>query len=95
MIDSGGASHSFVSPEIAIALCLKITQITAKNIKLGDGHEDLTKQALTTLVSHCFVANRATCRFGCQQIDYLGHNISGEEWSVNTKKKQSVLWSGL
>ncbi|MCH79746.1 enzymatic polyprotein [Trifolium medium] len=42
LIDSG-ASHNFISPKVTTALGLAITPITARNIKLGDGHKVLTR----------------------------------------------------
>lgn len=42
------------------------------------------------LVSNCFAANKATCKFGCDQIDYLGHIISGQGVSMDPDKVQSI-----
>jgi hypothetical protein len=42
LIDSG-ASHNFISPKVTTALGLVITPISAKSIKLGDGHKVKTK----------------------------------------------------
>ncbi|MCH94240.1 enzymatic polyprotein [Trifolium medium] len=42
LIDSG-ASHNFISPQIATALGLDVTPIPVKNIKLGDGHKVVSK----------------------------------------------------
>ncbi|PNX95727.1 retrotransposon-related protein [Trifolium pratense] len=42
LIDSG-ASHSFISPELTIALGLTITPTVVKRIKLGDGHRVLSE----------------------------------------------------
>ncbi|MCI32882.1 pentatricopeptide repeat-containing protein, partial [Trifolium medium] len=42
LIDSG-ASHNFISPQITSALGLSVTPMADKNIKLGDGHKDLSK----------------------------------------------------
>ena len=46
---------------------------------------------LSVLVEHCFVANQAKCRFGCAQIDYLGHIISGEGVAVDLEKVKCIL----
>lgn len=46
-------------------------------------HLEHLKQVLTVLKLHCFVANKAKCKFGCKQIDYLGHIISGEGVAVD------------
>ncbi|CAJ2641852.1 unnamed protein product [Trifolium pratense] len=42
LIDSG-ASHNFISPNLATALGLKVKQVTEKKIKLGDGHKVVGK----------------------------------------------------
>jgi hypothetical protein len=42
LIDSG-ASHSFISPDLATALGLAITPTDVKRIKLGDGHRVLSE----------------------------------------------------
>ncbi|CAJ2649147.1 unnamed protein product [Trifolium pratense] len=42
LIDSG-ASHNFISPNLATALGLKVKQVTEKKIKLGDGHKVVSK----------------------------------------------------
>lgn len=40
--------------------------------KTMSDHENHLKQVMTVLLSNCFVANQSKCKFGCQQIDYLG-----------------------
>jgi len=42
LIDSG-ASHNFISPKVTTALGLIITPVTARRIKLGDGHKVVTR----------------------------------------------------
>ncbi|XP_058771346.1 uncharacterized protein LOC131644773 [Vicia villosa] len=54
-------------------------------------HLEHLKQVLTVLKLHCFVANKAKCKFGCKQIDYLGHIISGEGVAVDPGKIRCVL----
>ena len=41
-------------------------------------HYNHLEQVLAVLVSNCFVANQAKCKFGYEQVDYLGHIISGK-----------------
>ncbi|MCI05087.1 transposon Tf2-1 polyprotein, partial [Trifolium medium] len=54
-------------------------------------HENHLKQVLNVLMSNCFVANQAKCKFGCQQIDYLGHIISGAGVSVDPDKISCII----
>jgi len=49
------------------------------------------KQVLDVLMKHCFVANKSKCKFGCLQIDYLGHIISREGVSVDPGKVKCIL----
>jgi hypothetical protein len=42
-------------------------------------------------MNNCFVANMSKCKFGCLEVDYLGHVISGEGVAVNPGKIQCVL----
>jgi hypothetical protein len=46
---------------------------------------------LTLLMTHCFVANLSKCKFGCYEVDYLGHVISGKGVAVYPAKIQCVL----
>ena len=54
-------------------------------------HLEHLKQVLTVLKLHCFVANKAKCKFGCKQIDYLGHIISGEGVAVDPGKIRCIM----
>lgn len=54
-------------------------------------HQMHLRMILSVLVEHCFVANQAKCRFGCAQIDYLGHIISGEGVAVDPEKVKCIL----
>jgi hypothetical protein len=49
------------------------------------------QQVLSVLLENCFVANQAKCKFGCKQIDYLGHIISGEGVAVDPEKMRCIL----
>ena len=54
-------------------------------------HLEHLKLVLSVLESHCFVANEAKCKFGCKQVDYLGHVISGDGVAVDPDKIKCVL----
>ena len=54
-------------------------------------HQMHLRVVLSVLVEYCFVANQAKCRFGCAQIDYLGHVISGEGVAVDPEKVKCIL----
>ncbi|MCI20397.1 transposon Tf2-1 polyprotein, partial [Trifolium medium] len=49
-------------------------------------HNQHLQKVLNVLVENCFVANKAKCKFGCLQVDYLGHIISGAGVSVDPEK---------
>lgn len=54
-------------------------------------HQSHLSQVLSVLLEHCFVANQNKCKFGCKQIDYLGHIISGEGVAVDPTKVRCIL----
>ena len=54
-------------------------------------HHKHLRQVLAVLFEHCFVANQAKCKFGCKQIDYLGHIISGEGVAIDPEKVRCIL----
>ncbi|XP_057428622.1 uncharacterized protein LOC130722049 isoform X1 [Lotus japonicus] len=54
-------------------------------------HQNHLKLVLTVLSSNCFVANQAKCKFGCAQIDYLGHIISGKGVAVDPEKIKCIV----
>lgn len=54
-------------------------------------HQHHLSQILSVLFEHCFVANQSKCKFGCKQIDYLGHIISGEGVAVDPEKVRCIL----
>ncbi|XP_045803285.1 uncharacterized protein LOC123896906 [Trifolium pratense] len=62
--------------------------VYSKNIQQHLQHLEVV---LNVLTSNCFVANQAKCKFGCTQIDYLGHIISGEGVSVDPEKVKCIL----
>ncbi|MCH80746.1 enzymatic polyprotein, partial [Trifolium medium] len=59
-----------------------------KNVK---EHQDHLSQVLSVLQTNCFVANQAKCKFGCKQIDYLGHIISGDGVAVDPEKIKCMI----
>jgi hypothetical protein len=46
---------------------------------------------LSALVTNSFVANQSKCKFGCDQVDYLGHIISGAGVAVDPDKVKCIL----
>jgi len=54
-------------------------------------HQQHLRQVLSVLFEHRFVANQTKCKFGCTQIDYLGHIISGEGVAVDPEKVRCIL----
>ncbi|GAU42021.1 hypothetical protein TSUD_90550 [Trifolium subterraneum] len=54
-------------------------------------HQQHLYLVLQVLQDHCFVANHKKCKFGCDQIDYLGHIISGQGVAVDQEKIQCIL----
>ncbi|MCH90152.1 RNA-directed DNA polymerase (Reverse transcriptase), partial [Trifolium medium] len=62
--------------------------VYSNNMEEHQGH---LNQVLSVLLTNCFVANQHKCRFGCKQIDYLGHIISGVGVAVDPEKIQCIL----
>lgn len=57
-------------------------------------HENHLKQVLSVLLFNYFVANQSKCKFGCQQIDYLGHIIYGTGVSIDPENSRCIMvWS--
>ncbi|GAU23118.1 hypothetical protein TSUD_305660 [Trifolium subterraneum] len=54
-------------------------------------HQQHLYLVLQVLQDHCFVANHKKCKFGCDQIDYLGHIISGQGVAVDQEKIQKFI----
>ncbi|KAK2367399.1 hypothetical protein QL285_080687 [Trifolium repens] len=54
-------------------------------------HQNHLRQVMRVLMTNSFVANAAKCKFGSQQVDYLGHIISGEGVAVDPSKIQCIL----
>ncbi|MCI02405.1 RNA-directed DNA polymerase (Reverse transcriptase), partial [Trifolium medium] len=53
-------------------------------------HKNHLEQVFGVLVSNCFAANQNKCKFGCTQIDYLGHIISGQGVAVDPAKVKCI-----
>lgn len=53
-------------------------------------HYNHLEQVLAVLVSNCFVANQAKYKFGYEQVDYLGHIISGKGVAVDPEKVKCI-----
>jgi hypothetical protein len=54
-------------------------------------YQDHLSQVMFVLLTNSFVANAAKCKFGSEQVDYLGHIISGEGVAVDPSKIQCIL----
>jgi len=46
---------------------------------------------LAVLLTNSFIANQSKCKFGCAQINYLGHIISGNGVAVDPEKVKCIL----
>lgn len=91
LIDSG-ASHSFISPELAMALGLTITPTRVKRIKLGDGHrvlsEGICRAIKLTLGSKTFTIDALVLELG--ELDV----VLGISW-LSTLGKVIMDWKDL
>jgi hypothetical protein len=54
-------------------------------------HQQHLKLVLSALLANSFVANQSKCKFGCDQVDYLGHIISGAGVAVDPDKVKCIL----
>jgi hypothetical protein len=54
-------------------------------------HQQHLRQVLMILMTNSFVANMSKCKFGCTEVDYLGHVISGKGVAVDPEKIKCVL----
>jgi hypothetical protein len=54
-------------------------------------YQDHQSQVMFVLLTNNLVANVAKCKFGSEQVDYLGHIISGEGVAVDPSKIQCIL----
>lgn len=54
-------------------------------------HQDHLTQVLSVLLANFFVANQFKCKFGCEQIDYLSHIISGDVMAADPEKFRCIL----
>jgi hypothetical protein len=59
--------------------------ILVYNANIND-HLSHLKTTLEVLRAHQLFAKKCKCRFGCSEIDYLGHLISAERVKANRKK---------
>jgi hypothetical protein len=91
LIDSG-ASHSFISPELATALGLAITPTDVKRIKLGDGHrvlsEGICKGVRLNLGSNTFEIDALVLELGGLDV------VLGVSW-LSTLGKVVMDWKNL
>ncbi|XP_039688625.1 uncharacterized protein [Medicago truncatula] len=62
--------------------------IYSKNIQ---EHLIHLRLVLAVLLANKFIAHQSKCKFGCTQIDYLGHIISGEGVAVDPEKVKCIL----
>ncbi|PNX99328.1 retrotransposon-related protein [Trifolium pratense] len=68
-----------------------LNKATIPDNKNVSEHQKHLHQVLSILLTNCFVANQAKCKFGCEQIEYLGHIISGAGVSVDPDKVKCML----
>jgi hypothetical protein len=54
-------------------------------------HQQHLRLVLAVLLANCFVANQSKCKFGCAQVEYLGHIISGSGVAVDPEKIECIL----
>jgi hypothetical protein len=54
-------------------------------------HQKHLMIVLQVLVENCFVTNQSKCKFGCIEVEYLGHIISGQGVAVDPEKIQCIL----
>jgi hypothetical protein len=54
-------------------------------------HQHHLRLVLAVLLANCFVANQSKCKFGCAQVEYLGHIISGSGVAVDPEKIECIL----
>ena len=46
---------------------------------------------LTVLVDNKLYAKRSKCVFGCVEVDYLGHSISGQGVRTDHRKTEAMM----
>ena len=56
-----------------------------------DDHVSHLKTILRVLLSHQLYAKQSKCVFGCSEVEYLGHIISGEGVKADPKKISAML----
>jgi hypothetical protein len=62
--------------------------VYSRNLK---EHQQHLRLVLAVLLANSFVANQSKCKFGCMEIDYLGHIISGQGVAVDPEKVQCMM----
>ena len=61
-----------------------------------ESHLQHLRVVLELLLKHQLFAKRSMCVFGCLEVEYLGHIISGKGVSTDPKKTAAMLpWSIL
>ena len=91
LIDSG-ASHSFISPKLTMALGLTVTPTTVRSIKLGDGHrvmsEGVCRGVRIALGTQNFVIDALVLELGGLDV------VLGVSW-LSTLGKVVMDWKDL
>ncbi|KFK36440.1 hypothetical protein AALP_AA4G124900 [Arabis alpina] len=54
-------------------------------------HQDHLEMVLSVLQEQQLYANKKKCQFGCKEIEYLGHIISGDGVAVNPQKIHAMV----
>ncbi|KZV41973.1 peroxidase 64 [Dorcoceras hygrometricum] len=58
--------------------------------KEWEEHLEHLQQVLEVLLEHTLLLNRKKCEFGLQQVEYLGHIVTGEGVAVDPRKVTAV-----
>ncbi|KFK22215.1 hypothetical protein AALP_AAs67613U000200, partial [Arabis alpina] len=78
-------------------ILVKATDVPNTAFMTHDGHKDLQdhqshlETVLSVLQDHKLYANQKKCQFGCSEIEYLGHIISGEGVAADPQKIQAMV----
>lgn len=82
--------NGFFRPYLRKFVLVFFDDILIYSRNIGE-HQQHLRIVLSVLMDNCFVANQSKCKFGCAQIDYLGHVISGEGVAVDPEKVRCIL----